>query len=89
LPVKKLSGGMLVWICVWVKCRFAYGPADATATPDRFYFPGFTFWCWLTRVVLDKIQEGHKTVVCVCASAVLYLRSFSSIDCSKRPAIAF
>jgi len=31
---KKLSGGMLAWLCVWVKsrCRFAYGPADATAT---------------------------------------------------------
>jgi len=33
---------------------------------------GFTFlvlplWCWLTWVVLDKIQEGRKTVVCVCA----------------------
>jgi len=24
------------------------------------------FWCQLTQVVLDKIQEGHKTVVCVC-----------------------
>jgi len=23
-------------------------------------------WCQLTRVVLDKIQEGHKTVECVC-----------------------
>jgi len=33
-----------------VRCRFAYGPADATAThslapvnPDWFYLPGFTF----------------------------------------------
>jgi len=29
------------------RCRFAYGPADATAThylnPDWFYLPGFTF----------------------------------------------
>jgi len=24
------------------------------------------FWCLLTQVVLDKIQEGRKTVVCVC-----------------------
>jgi len=23
------------------------------------------FWCWLTRVVQDKIQEGRKMVVCV------------------------
>jgi len=27
---KKLSGELLAWLCVWV--RFAYGPADATAT---------------------------------------------------------
>ena len=32
---------------------------------------GFTslvlpFWYWLTQVVPDKIQEGHKMVVCVC-----------------------
>jgi len=31
-----------------VRCRFAYGPADATAThylllQDWFYLPGFTF----------------------------------------------
>jgi len=25
------------------------------------------FWCRLTRVVRDKVQEGRKTVVCVCA----------------------
>ena len=24
------------------------------------------FWCRLIQVVLDKIQEGHKTVVCAC-----------------------
>jgi len=31
---KKLSGGMLAWLYVWVnvQIRFAYGPADATAT---------------------------------------------------------
>ena len=29
--VKKLSGGMLVWLCVWVKVQIAYGPADVTA----------------------------------------------------------
>jgi len=25
-----------------------------------------SFWCQLTRVVMDKIQESCKTVVCVC-----------------------
>jgi len=37
---KKQSGGVLAWLSVWSKvqtlsgamCRFAYGPADATAT---------------------------------------------------------
>ena len=24
------------------------------------------FWCWLTRVVPDTIQNGHKMVVSVC-----------------------
>jgi len=28
------------------------------------------FWCRLTRVVPDKIQEGRKTVVCVCVCVV-------------------
>jgi len=32
LAGKKLSGGMLAWLSVWARCRFAYGPADATAT---------------------------------------------------------
>jgi len=26
------------------------------------------FWCQLNRVIADKIQEGRKTVVCVCMS---------------------
>ena len=29
---KKLSGGMLARLSVWGGCRFAYGPADVTAT---------------------------------------------------------
>jgi len=32
LACKKLSGGVLAWLSVWARCRFAYGPADATAT---------------------------------------------------------
>jgi len=30
------------------------------------------FWCWLTWVVPDKIQEGHKTVVCVLTIYLTY-----------------
>jgi len=32
LACKKLSGRVLTWLSAWVRCRFAYGPADATAT---------------------------------------------------------
>jgi len=31
LACKKLSGGVLSWL-TGARCRFAYGPADATAT---------------------------------------------------------
>ena len=30
------------------------------------------FWCWLTQVVRDKIQEGCKTVVCACVHACVH-----------------
>jgi len=47
---KKLSGGMLAWLS-GMRCRFAYSPADATAThylllqqiQIGFNLPGFTF----------------------------------------------
>jgi len=29
---KKPSGGVLAWLSLWARCRFAYGPADTTAT---------------------------------------------------------
>jgi len=28
----KLSGGVMAWLSGWGQVRFAYGPADATAT---------------------------------------------------------
>jgi len=59
-------------------CRFACGPADANATRYlllQYIQIGFTFlvlpfWCWLTQVVPDKIQEGRKMVVCVCVHSM-------------------
>jgi len=36
------------------------------SSKSRLVFP---FRCRLTQVVLDKIQEGRKTVVCVCVHA--------------------
>jgi len=52
------------------RCRFAYGPADATATHYlllQYIQIDFTFLLpahWVP-VVLDKIQEGKKWL-CVC-----------------------
>jgi len=46
---RKLNSEMLAWLSVWARCRFAYGPADATAThssksrlvlPSWFYLSG-------------------------------------------------
>jgi len=73
-PVKNWVVGMLVWLCVWVKVQICIRPSwchchsqsRAPANPDWFYLPCFTFWCQLIQVVPDKIQEGHKMVVCVC-----------------------
>jgi len=31
LACEKLSGGVLAWLSVWVRCRFVYGLADTTA----------------------------------------------------------
>jgi len=48
---KKLSSGMLVWLCVWVKVQICTWPSWchchslslAQANPDWFYLPGFIF----------------------------------------------
>ena len=59
LACKKLVGCWHGYVsgsrCIW--------PADASATHYLLLHDGFTimalpFWCRLTRVVLDKIQEG-------------------------------
>jgi len=65
---------MLAWLCVWGKVQICIWPSWwhghslslAPLNRDWFYLPGFTFWCRLTHVVPDKIEEGHKMVVCVC-----------------------
>jgi len=48
---KKLSGGMLVWLCVWVKVQICIWPSWChchslsltPVNPDWFCLPGFTF----------------------------------------------
>jgi len=69
-PVK-LSGGMLAWLCVWVKVQICIWPSWchchalslAAVNPDWFYLPVFTF---LELAHLDKIQEDREMVVCLC-----------------------
>jgi len=68
---------MLAWLCVWVKVQICIWPADANATHYLllqqihigFTFLVLRFRCQLTQIVPDKIQEGRKTVVCVCVCA--------------------
>ena len=82
LASKKVSGGMTAWLCVWVKVRADLHMAQLMPLPLTHYLLlqliqiGFTFqvlpfWCRLTRVVPDKIQEGRKTVVCGCGCSAI------------------
>jgi len=66
---KKLSGGMVAWLCLGQGADLHMAqlmPLPLTiscSSKSRLVLP---FWCRLTQVALDKIQEGRKTVVCVC-----------------------
>jgi len=70
-PVKKLRGGMLTWLCVWVKVQiriwlsWCHCHSLSCSSKSRLVLP---FWCRLTQAVPDRIQEGYKMVVCVCVS---------------------
>jgi len=63
-PVKKLRGGILVWLSVWGEVQICIWPSWchcqslplASVNPDWFYLPGN----WLTWVVLDKIQRASR-----------------------------
>ena len=77
-----LSG---VW-CKW----FAYGPADATATPSSLASVksrSVNLCCWLTKVVLENRPLNTCVFVCVCCSTcnctcVLWCRWLNWIFCS-------
>jgi len=51
LACKKLSHGMLAWLCAWVKVQICtwsswchcHSLSLAPVNPDWFYLPGFTF----------------------------------------------
>jgi len=62
-PVKGwVVGWWLGYLC-GTRCRFAYGPTDATATQCLLLQEiamGLPFWYWLTWEVPDKIQRAVK-----------------------------
>jgi len=62
---KKPSGGMLAWLCLGQGADLHMAqlmPLPLSTSCSRLVLP---FWWRLNKVVPDKIQEGHKTVVCV------------------------
>jgi len=55
--------------------------AISCSSKSRLVLPS---WCWLSRVVLDRVQEGRKTVVCVCVCVVrhvLVIRAVPNSGC--------
>jgi len=75
-----------VQICIWPSWCYCHSMSLAPVNTDWYYIPDFTF-LELTRVVLDKIQEGHKMVVCVFFSRWSWVRwlplGSSSSSCSE------
>jgi len=68
-PVK-MSGGMLAWLSVWARYRFAHGPADATATHYLLLQEiqigfGFTFLVPTHPGSPGQYPESHIMVVVV------------------------
>ena len=60
---KKLSGGMLAWLCVWrCHCQSLY---LAPVNPDWFYLPGFTFLVPTHPGSPGHSPGSHKMVVVV------------------------
>ena len=76
---KKMSGGMLAWLCVWVNLQIYIWPSlchslslsVTPVKPDWFYLAGFTFLVAAhpgSPGQNPRIQEGRK-MVCVCGGA--------------------
>jgi len=69
---KKLSDGMLAWLCIWVKVQICTWPSWchchslslAPVNPDWFYLPGFTFRA--PAHPDSPRQNRNKMVMCVC-----------------------
>jgi len=87
---KKLSGGMLAWLCVWIKVQICIWPSwclchslfFAPVNPDWFYLPGFTF-----LVLAHPGNPGQNPrgpwngCVCVCVCVLCSYISNTVICC--------
>ena len=69
-PVKKLSGGVLVWLSVWSEVQTCIRPGwchchslSLASVKSMLVLP---FWYRLTRVVLEKGPLNGCVCVCVC-----------------------
>jgi len=70
-----MCGGMLAWLCVWVKVQICiwpswcccHSPSLAPVNPDWYYLPGFTF---LVPAQLGSPRQLKRAIkrlcVCVC-----------------------
>ena len=74
---KKLSGEVLVWLSVWSEVQTCIWPSlchchslSLASVKSRLVLP---FWCWLTRVVLEK--GPLNGCVCVCVVVTYYCAS--------------
>ena len=71
-PVKKLSGGVLVWLSVWSEVQTCIWPSgfhchslSLAPVKSRLVLP---FWYRLTRVVPDRGPLNGCVCVCVCVT---------------------
>jgi len=78
-PVKKQSGGVLVWLSVWSEVQTCIQPSwchchslSLASVKSRLVLP---FWCRLTRVVSDNGQLNGCVCACVCVYKDILLQS--------------
>jgi len=75
-PVKKLSGGMLAWLCVWVKVQICIWPSWchcqslslAPVNPDWFYLSGAGSPGYF------RTKSKRIVFVCVCVCYMMFNR---------------
>jgi len=80
-PVKKLSGGVLAWLCIWSKVQICIWPSWcrchslslAPVNPDSFYLSGFTFLVPVHPGGPGQNPEGCKTVIVVVVVVYIFM----------------